>query len=199
MGRGFTTVMQSPAEGIQTIITQARLISLLGEFNAISSDGLSPSEHEQLYKKILQLQHDIVCHLYADPEEANLISPIEKIICLAFLALVSITMIRIIPSSGQGRAMTDHQHAAVHSWYQATSNPPTRAELKLMLWALLLFRQYSADDNKSENFESLLQSVAELLNIDTWRQVENVLYEFLYIPTMQRQDLHSVWNEVFQE
>jgi len=190
--------MQSPAQKMQTIIKQARLISLLCEFNAVNPDGLSPPEHEQLHRKTLQIQHDILCYLYADSDGTDNISPIGKIICLACLALISITMIRIIPSSGQGRAMTNHQHAATHAWFQSTSNPPPHAELKFILWALLLFRQCSADDDKSENFELLLQSAAELLEIETWKQAENVLFEFLYIPTMQQVDLHAVWDEVFQ-
>lgn len=205
MASGFWAVTAASPKELQTIIRQAQLISLLCEFNAVNAvnavnaDCLSPPEHEQLYQKILQLQHDIVSFLYPQQNATTQMPAIEKVACLAILALVSISMIRVDPSSGQGRAVTKHHHSAVQHWLETTSNPPRQAEVKLLFWALLLFRQCSVDDIMSGKFESLIQHVTGLLRIETWKQGENILHEFLYMPTMQQDDLYDVWKEVLEE
>lgn len=182
MGYGFGEAFPNASAELRTIVSQARQIALIRELVT----DLSHAEHEQLYRKILQVQHDILMYLCMEDESSSKVRLIEKVVCHAILALISITMVRVLPPTGQGRQMTYHHNEAVEKYLETSGK--TQPEMKALLWAVLLFRQFSVDDEKSEYFDRLLQRIVrEVLKLRSGAEAEGILYQFLYIPRTQEQ------------
>ena len=186
---------------LRQIINDTCLICHLCQLNESTPGGLTHSEHEIYRRMSLAAEHDLLTYVYEtfeckNEDPATLVMPaIEQVLRLAVLGLYSTISICVLPNSGLGRALTLHHKIALQRWCARTaSTQPNMMELRAVVWALFIYMQCAADQIEVGEFETLMASLTKDSSLSDWGQVDAMLYEFLYVPGVQRPPWTTVWE-----
>jgi hypothetical protein len=171
------------------------------EANATTTPRASQSEMAVLTHKAVELEHDLVAYPYEDerfPQNSNgdpELPPFESLIRLAALGMLSLAPHTIMPSTGNGRALTHHQRRALDLlMFQWQAGGVT--ELKALCWVLFVFIQNSLRQPEEVYFRDILLQVSHDLHISTWEEAQHVVLGFLYIPSLQASVWRGIWADI---
>ncbi|RVX68634.1 hypothetical protein B0A52_07061 [Exophiala mesophila] len=190
----------------QLLLLHQDLFSLC-DYVAIHPRRLTAVENRILNRKAIELEYDYVNYVYdtskiykcrsSSSTQAHAhptIPPLEDVIRLAGLGLCSIIPHTILPSSGSGRASTQHQKQAIERWRRERRHPGVN-EMSAVVWALFIFVQRSLHQPEQQFFASLLRRMTHDLWLLTWEDVEATVAGYLYVPRIQAKLWRGVWDE----
>jgi len=200
LGSGFLALADL-SDQLQSLLVNCRDICLFCECNALDSVGLSPEEHSVLRRKAVELQHDLLSYPsntispVADTLQDVSIAPLEAVVRLAMLGLLTIVPHRLLPWSGVSRALSRHQMAALKQWMRQTAAGDSNiAELNTIVWALFIFAQLAVDKPEEPFFILLLAQYTRQLWLVTWEDTETTMFAYLYIPQLQAGPWRKIWD-----
>ncbi|KAI1618623.1 hypothetical protein EDD37DRAFT_647414 [Exophiala viscosa] len=194
--------LEELSDSLQALLLTGRDICNLCQINAENSRGLSPWENAILRQKATEFEFDLVAYPYespAFPRERNgepLIPPLERVVRLAALGLMQFAPHTILPATGVGRALTQHQKRATEAWLYAKQGQCEVTELRAITWSLFVFVQRATKQPEAEYFMNLLDLISANLLPLTWPEVEKMLNGFLYIPMLHAAVWQGIWLEV---
>ncbi|KIV84805.1 hypothetical protein PV11_00562 [Exophiala sideris] len=194
--------LEELSDSLQNLLINGQDVCNLCQVNAANARGLSPRENAILRQKATEFEYDLVAYPYEtfafshDRNGEPMIPPLERIVRLAALGLMQFAPHMVIPSTGIGRALTQHQKRATEAWLYAKQGQCGVAELRAILWSLFVFVHRANKQPEEEYFMNLLvQMSGDLLSLP-WPEVEKILNGYLYIPMLQAAVWQSIWLEV---
>lgn len=193
--------LEDLSDSLQELLVTGRDICNLCQVNAANSMGLSPSENAILREKATEFEFDLVAYPYESlafprgSDDQPLIPPLERVIQLAALGLMQIAPHTIMPSTGLGRALTQHQKRAIEAWLSEKHGQCGVVELRAITWALFMFSQCASKQQEEDYFIDLIVEISGDILPLPWLEVEGILNGFLYIPMLQAAIWQSIWSE----
>jgi hypothetical protein len=185
---------------MQQLLRDAVCLCWFSQFNHERSHDLNAADHEVLRRKTLELEYELLSYVYQGaPTDTDQIpndmmhSPLEKMIRLAVLGMVSSTLTNVLPSAGVGRALTQHQLKATNQYFNLTLRP-VEHEAAAIIWIMLQYAQGAANQVEEHIFLETLNACRELLRISYWSQIEHLVFGHLYIPAEQTEKWRSIWE-----
>ncbi|OCT51016.1 hypothetical protein CLCR_08649 [Cladophialophora carrionii] len=200
LGTSFVRLNQL-SNSLRRLLSSQTLICHLCAAKAADPQSPSALETSILVKKSTEAEFDLLAYPYeadAFPRNARHepeLPALEGIVRLAALGMLSVAPHTIMPAAGNGRALTHHQKRAVEKWVLEQHLWHAEA-LHVMCWALLVFIQNSLKQTEEAFFKKLLAQVTHYLGLSDWKDVENVVYGYLYIPGLQSSTWKAVWSDV---
>lgn len=208
MGSDFRTLGLS--QEILALLATSRDICNLCELNALDPRGLSSLENAIVRQKATEAEFDFLEYVYQtpafDPPAPNndpVVPALEQVMRLAALGFLSFAPHTILPASGLGRALTQHQKRAMKAWLQTQETaddgqpPPCGIpELKAIIWAAFVGTQCALRQPEEAFFTALIPRYTRDLGLSTWLEVEHAVAGFLYIPTLQAPVWKGVWAKI---
>lgn len=198
LGTAFPNVIHITSQ-LRQLLADAIVVCHFCEFNALAYEGLDTHEHIIYRCKTLELEHDILSYVYDtfgysdETPSISFIPPLEQILRLAVLAIMSTIAAVVHPGTGLGRALTYHQKNALNTYGARLHPSMDRAELKVIVWALFVFAQGAREQVDGPEFEYLLAQTCSWLDVHDWESAEELLLECLYVPSVQR----SMWRQIW--
>lgn len=202
LNSAFTHV-EELSDTLQQLLSLHQDLCNLCEYVAIHPRRLTAVENRILNRKAIELEYDYVDYA-CDGEDAHesrspsthpqpTLPPLEAVIRLAGLGVCSILPHTILPSSGSGRAATQHHKQAIERWRRQRRHPGVN-EMSAVVWALFVFVQRSLQQPEQEFFASLLRRMTHDLWLLKWEDVEATVAGFLYLPRLQSKLWRSIWE-----
>ncbi|RMZ88299.1 hypothetical protein DV736_g4481, partial [Chaetothyriales sp. CBS 134916] len=215
-GSAFSGVPGLSSE-LQVLLRDAAVICLMCDFNARDLEGLTDQEHVLFRSKSMELEHDLLKYVFdIFPASAELtdglepavdVPPTENVVRLAILGLMSIVSVHVLPGSGLGRALTQHQMRVIKRWFASsfdwqqqrktqdkTGNSSDTATLHAIMWALFVFAQCAKEQTEEVAFRQMLAEVLMKLQLFSWDDIELTLFTLLYVPTV----LYPTWGRTWE-
>lgn len=168
-------------------------------------EHLNAIDHEIFRHKTLELEYDLIAHPFdtSSPQghqflPEQVVLPLERMVRLAALAMMSSTVTQVPPATGVGRALTGHQVRATQSYF--SSNPDmTDIEARLVLWIMFQYTQGAHGQPEEAWFRGIIANINNRdLHFDSWQQIEEVAYIFLWMPAQQEADWRRIWEDVVE-
>jgi hypothetical protein len=175
-------------------------LCLLCELSVLNPQASSQDEVRTVARKAVELEFDLLSYPYEveelprDSRDEPQLPALEAVVRLAAFGMMSIVPYNILPAAGNGRALTQHQKKALEVLVGKRHLWDTEV-LRLMCWVLLVFTQNALKQPEEGIFTDLLAQVSRDLWVSTWEQVEEIMFGFLYVPSLQ----NSVWREIWAD
>jgi hypothetical protein len=189
------------SDSLRNLLSVTTSLCHFCEANATTPRHGTQSEMVVLTQKAVELEHDLLAYPYEDetlPQNSDgdpVLPAFESLIRLAALGMLSIAPHTIMPSTGNGRALTHHQRRALDLlMFQWQAGGET--ELKALCWALFVFIQNSLKQPEEAYFREILAQVSHDLHLSTWEEAQHVVLGFLYIPSLQTSVWRGIWADV---
>jgi hypothetical protein len=198
LGRSFANVTHiSPR--LRQLLADAVIVCQFCEFNASNDAGLEGHEHIMYRCKTHELEHELLCYVHdAFPQADNksslvVVPPLEQVVRLALMGMLSDIASVVHPGTGLGRATTTHQMKALATYGTRLNPDMDRAELKILVWVLFAFASRAREQPEAPELEHLLIQACTWLGLTSWNSMEMLLLGCLYIPSVQGRFSQNIW------
>jgi hypothetical protein len=204
LGTAFANVLFISPQ-LRHLLANAVIVCQFCEFNASDSQGLATHEHIMYRCKTHELEYDILTYVYSvfpraeeDPALVD-VPPLEQLIRLAVLGLMSSIAAVVHPGTGIGRGVTSHQMKALDNYCTYLGPDMDKAEMRVILWVLFIYAAGARDQPEAPHFEYFIAQTATWLGLKRWEDAEKVILEGLYVPRVLGTKYSHIWERASRE
>jgi hypothetical protein len=149
-----------------------------------------------------EAEHQLLSYIYPESQDTTSTSPptidshpLEAVTRVATIGFLNNFLIVSPPSSGLGRALTNHIVAAVNNCELSLLLTMPKENFGLFAWALFVGAQGSAGRPERPWFVERLARVVIICEWQSWDQVSRIMSDYFYLPALHGMEWRSVWNE----
>lgn len=171
------------------------------DFNRRDPQGLTQEERELLRMLMFETEHELASYYYRPPSKggfeggAENLHPIEVVARISSTCFINLFFIVSPPSSGMGRALTNHLKNAIDRCV-TTVLPQLPSECyDLVAWALLVGAHGAAGQPERPWFVQHLTHIIEVQGWRRWEDLSGILTGYFYAPSLHDMIWQPIWSE----
>ncbi|KAJ5683188.1 hypothetical protein N7462_006353 [Penicillium macrosclerotiorum] len=163
---------------------------------------IQPDDHHFFRVLNCEAEHQLLSYVYTNssPTVDHLglpfeIHPIEAVTRVAAISFLNNFLIVSPPSSGLGRALTNHLRAAMSNCTLCLLFTMSKENFGCFAWALFIGAHGALGQAERPWFMERLARIAIICEWQTWEQVSRILSDYFFIPAIHEIEWRSIWDE----
>ncbi|KAJ5631686.1 uncharacterized protein N7484_011786 [Penicillium longicatenatum] len=194
LGSGFwaNTLLKPPLLRILNVIRDMIFYSITVQ---VAPEAIHFSDHDFFRVLNCETEHQLLSYINAEDYRSERIHPIEAVTSVTSICFLNYFLIVSPPSSGLGRALTNHLVRVMNNFRLTLLLELPRENFGLFAWALFIGAQGSLGQPERPWFVERLARVAMLCEWQTWEQVSRILTDYFFIAAAQAPRWRAIWDE----